>query len=288
MSVQIKYRTFDELLASVLSDFKTYDQEGMIDPQDLIKIAQKINTQLSVKINKNKQKILEIEKGRVKLPNDYFKLNLAFILSERVVSTPVLHGVQTEDVLVLPNDCDNPSPIPFSNFNGSCREGTVRMTECCKRYEVVQYFRNSTYTYKQLHKIRIEDGPGIEFDCPNRTFKSDFSAYVKNGWLYTNVDSGKLYISYISIMEDEEGNLLVLDDNIINEYYEYALKERILENLLMNGEDVAGKLNFIAGKRKSAHLEAVTRAGMFEFDELEKMWEMNRRAMYKKYYYQFI
>lgn len=286
--VELKYRTFDELLSAVLSDFKTYEQEGMIDPQELIKVAQRVNTDLSIKINKNRQTILEIEKGRVRMPNDYFKINLAFILSEKVINVPHLQGVQTEDVMVLPSDCNNPSPILGSDFNSTCRQGTVRMTQCCKEYQVVQYFHSSNITYKKLHKLTLTSGPGLFDDCPNKHWQSDFTGYIKDGWLYTNVESGKLYLNYVSNMEDEDGNLLVLDDNVINEYYEYAMKERILENLLMEGEDVSNKLNYIAGKRRTARIEAKTRAGMYEFDELEQMWDMNRQAMYKKYYYQFI
>lgn len=285
--VELKYRSFDELLAAVLSDFSMYDQEGLIDPQELIKVAQRVNTDLSIKINMNRQAILDIEKGRVRMPNDYHKLNLAFILTEKVINVPNMHGVQTEEVMILPNDCNNPSPLPHSTFNSTCRPGTVRMTECCKQYQVVQYFHSTNVTYKKLHKVNITSGPGLFEDCPNRHWQSEFTGYIKNGWLYTNVEEGKLYLSYVSTMEDDEGNLIVLDDNIINEYYEYALKERILENLMFNGEDVANKLQYASNKRRIARIEAKTRAGMYEFDELEQMWEENRKQMYKKYYYQF-
>lgn len=290
---EYQYRTFDQLLSAVLSDFKTYDQEGMIDPQDLIKIAQKVNRQLGVKIHRNKQRIIELNKGKVRLPNDYYKLNVAIVLGEKEVKTMNMQGVQTEDI-VLPADCNNPSPLPGSIFNSTCRPGTARVTECGQEYAVVQHFSHQQHIYHHLHKLRIKPGPDVldqrkhhEKNTPE-THESDREAYIKNGWLYCNFDTGKIYIDYVSEMEDEDGNLLVLDDDIINEYYEYAMKERILENLMIEGEDVANKLNMIAGKRRTAHIEAVTRAGMYEFDELAQIWEANRLAMYKKYYYQFV
>lgn len=287
MKLELRYRTFDQLLSSVLSDFKTYDQEGQIDPQDLIKIAQKINTQLGVKIFQNKQKILTIEKGRVRLPNDFFKLNLAYICTEKIFISQNMQGIQTEDV-ILPSNCNNPGPIPCHTFNTTCREGSVRLTECGKEYHVIQYFKTQTVTYKHLRKLKITDGSGLTDDCPNKNFYVEEEGYIKDGWLYVNFDKGTLYINYISQMEDEDDNLLVLDDNIINEYYEYALKERILENLLIEGEDVVRKLEYIAKKRSKAYIEAKTRSGMYEFDELQEIWERNRKVMYRKYYYQFI
>ena len=43
-------------------------------------------------------------------------------------------------------------------------------------------------------------------------------------------------------MENEEGDLLVLDHPYCNEYYEYALKQRILENMLFAWENVSNQL----------------------------------------------
>ena len=49
MSISHKYRTFDELLESVRVDFSTYDLEGMIEPQQLIKVAIRVNYDLGLK-----------------------------------------------------------------------------------------------------------------------------------------------------------------------------------------------------------------------------------------------
>jgi len=60
-----------------------------------------------------------------------------------------------------------------------------------------------------------------------------------------------VYISYQGAMEDEDGNLLVLDHPYCNEYYEYALKERILENMVFAGENVGQQLALIAQKLRA-------------------------------------
>ena len=44
MNTIIKYRTFDELMDEVKTDFFTYEMEGMIEPSQLIKIAQRVTT----------------------------------------------------------------------------------------------------------------------------------------------------------------------------------------------------------------------------------------------------
>ena len=59
-------------------------------------------------------------------------------------------------------------------------------------------------------------------------------------------------------MEDDEGNLLVPDHDRINEYYEYALKSRILENLYLNGEDVSQKMRLVEQRLREDRNIALT------------------------------
>jgi hypothetical protein len=88
-------------------------------------------------------------------------------------------------------------------------------------------------------------------------------------------------------MEDDNGNLLVPDHDLINEYYEYAFKSRILENLLMNGEDVSQRMQLIEGRLKAARNQALSLVNTPNFSELEEIWWTNRRAMHSKYYDMF-
>ena len=96
-----------------------------------------------------------------------------------------------------------------------------------------------------------------------------------------------MFISYQGALEDEEGNLLVLDHPMINEYYEYAIKQRLLENLYINGEDVAQKLQLIEQKLRAARNYALTIVNTPDFAEMKKNWELNRKAMYQRYYNMF-
>ena len=46
MGVSQQYRTFSQLIDEVSIDFSTYALEGMIEPQQLIKVAQRVNYDL--------------------------------------------------------------------------------------------------------------------------------------------------------------------------------------------------------------------------------------------------
>ena len=59
MKTEPKYRTFDELLNEVSTDFVMYNNEGLIEPAQLIKVAQRVSYDLGVRIHGTKEKVLE-------------------------------------------------------------------------------------------------------------------------------------------------------------------------------------------------------------------------------------
>ena len=71
MSVSHKYRTFDQLLEDVTVDFSTYALEGMIEPQQLIKVATRVNYDLGLRIHRTKEVVIDIEHNKGALPADF-------------------------------------------------------------------------------------------------------------------------------------------------------------------------------------------------------------------------
>ena len=75
---------------------------------------------------------------------------------------------------------------------------------------------------------------------------------------------------------------------MISEYYEYALKQRILENLIMNDIPVsAAKSQIIEQRYREYRNYALSIVNTPNFEELKKVWKSNRAAMYGKYYNMF-
>jgi len=78
----LKYRTFDQLLEDVTIDLNTFALENMIEPQQLIKLARKLNYELGLRINQQKEAVLDVCHGKVKLPDDFYTWNYGLICSE--------------------------------------------------------------------------------------------------------------------------------------------------------------------------------------------------------------
>lgn len=312
----LKYRTFDELMVDVKGDFKKYDLQDLISDQDMIKVTKKVNYDLGLRINMTKEVILEVEKGRVKLPNDFYTLNFALMCGNYTVKQYVPQGTHIEERIidpVAPEYQQAPPPIDLENCepeevdpcdpclqcgnpccDDPCQRCSSNELSCslnCKgdTVQLYQILKSETREYRTLRPVRIlENAMDIECDCPNLYWDSPFTAWIKDGWIYTNFKTGKLYINYQGLMEDEHGNLLVLDHDMINEYYEYALKRRILENLIMDDVPVSpGKIQLIETRHREARVYALSIVNTPNYGELKKMWKKNRKAQYAKYYNMF-
>ena len=321
----LKYRTYDQLLEDVMVDFQVYALENMIDPQTLIKVVRRINYDLGLRINQQKEVMLDVCHGKVKLPDDFYTWNFAFICGEYTLYPGYNYGgtnIQEVPYTEVPSTVDTCSPPTVNcsvcnanpcNHTAAC-EGSVRPPQnylpgqydpnnpygdtCirprvfmnCKgeQYELIQIVPGQpTRKYSVLIPLRMKPSQNIECDCPNLYFNTPNQGWIKNGYLYTTLDTCKVYLNYQGELENEEGEILVPDHPLLNEYYEYGLKQRILENLYMNGEDVSNKVQLIEQRYRAARTNALSMVNTPNFEEMKKLWWANRRAQYGKYYDMF-
>ena len=328
----LRYRTFDQLLEDVTVDLQSFALENMIEPQQLIKLAKKINYDLGLRINQQKEVLLDVCHGRVRLPDDFYTFNFGMIcgeFTEQVGYTGSVGGTNIQEVpyvetpanvdLCAPptincstcnaNPCnhtaacpDNTCPAtcapnviptsydPLAPYGDTCTRPRVFMNCKGEQYEVIQVISNPgiTRVYRNLISLRMKASQEIECDCPNLYVNAANEGWIKGGFLFTTFDTGTVYLNYQGQMEDDEGNLLVPDHDLLNEYYEYAFKARILENLYMNGEDVAQRMQLIEQRLKSARNNALSVVNTPNFREFENIWAANRKAMYGKFYNMFM
>jgi hypothetical protein len=286
MNTELKYRTFDELLGEIGTDLAIYNNEGLIEPAQLIKVAQRVNYDLGLRIHGTKEKILDIEHRKVKLPDDFYVLNYAYLTGTYRVNYRAYAGRETENRIIDSNNCDTCQRCDKLETNCCCEATYIQECQGNEKIfvQVVEKRKTETRIYETFDRIRIATDTG-KHDALDDTDGN--VGYIKNGFIYTNIETGKLFISYQGALEDNEGNLLVLDHPMINEYYEYAIKQRLLENLFMNGEDVAQKLQLVEQRLRPARNNALSIVNMPDFAEMYQVWKMNRKAMYHRYYNMF-
>lgn len=320
----LDYRTFDQLLEDVMVDFQTFSLENMLEPQTLIKIATKLNYDLGLRINQTKEVILDVEHGKVKLPDDFYTFNYAMICGEYQLQAGYNIGgtniqeVPYKEVPSTVNQCApetvncsvcNSHPCnqtagcsvntlpgnyiptaydPNNPYGDTCIRPRVFMNCKGESYELIQIMpTGQTRTYRVLLPLRMKTSQNIDCACPNLYWNTPNEGWLKHGFLFTTFQTGKVYLNYQGQLEGDNGELLVPNHPLLNEYYEYALKERLLENLLMNGEDVSQKLQLIMQRTKAARNAALSLVNTPNFEEMKKLWWANRIAQYGKYYNMF-
>jgi hypothetical protein len=67
-----------------------------LNPQQLIKVATRVNYDLGLKIHRTKEVIIDIEHGRGQLPMDFAYLNYAFLCGEYTVNATMPSGTHVE------------------------------------------------------------------------------------------------------------------------------------------------------------------------------------------------
>lgn len=289
MGVSQKYRTFNQLMEDVSVDFSNYALEGMIEPAQLIKVATRVNYDLGLKIHRTKEVVIDIEHGKGQMPMDFQYLNYAFRCGSYSINNTMPSGTHIEtfnDVPYVPA----PGEMSPCSKDDTCKDVCVIKTCDDKNsYQLVQKVGPSNFrTFTDWTELRIQGVNDKVCYCPELGAQAPDIAELKDGFLLTTFKTGKVYLSYQGAMENADGELLVLDQPYCNEYYEYAIKQRILENMVFNGENVSNQLQLVETRLRASRNNALSFVNTPNFAEMKKMWEVNRRAQYHNYYNMFL
>jgi len=194
--------------------------------------------------------------------------------------------------------------LPAEGYLG--RHKIIYFNECGGKYELVYVNNNVATKFKNIKPLvlsnRYYDSSPISKICSNckfnikpldvsYTFSDKEYIQISNGYGYLpNVKEATIYINYVSLpYDDETKELLVPDNPIISQFLEYALKKKILENVVMNNNDIkaAQKIQLIEQNYREYMLKAHSLVNTPNFKEMMDVWKLNRKAMELKYFKMF-
>lgn len=231
----LKYKTFDQLLASVTGDLERYTENNMIDSSALIKHAKFVNADLGLKLNTPKEVTLYVENYKCDLPKDFSSavMMIAYnVTGWRKVGGYSLPGTHLQDY----------SREELLEKGIEPKYGCLKSDGSCNY--ILKSYGEREIRITELYPVQPTKGSLSRFcsNSVNRKWMSQYTVDFKNEEIHTNFKEGEIYLSYLAELVDEEGNLLVLDHELTNEYYEYYLKTKIFEKLYFDyNEDVERK-----------------------------------------------
>lgn len=281
----IKYITFDQLMDSVDQDMELYSTENMMDRQRLIKVVKEVNADLGIKINREKDVILEVKDSHVELPLDFRYLQAVF-LCEATGKTrrPGIGGDHVQQVPVDPFL----TQTPCYGSGIICPTGSFE-DNAGKCYFLAKYpYGTEELEYMITSPVRLTERTLANSCRGGRCFGHDnklsYELDINEGIMLTNFKKGFLYVNYLSDMVDENNNILIMDHPLVRPYYEYAIKKRLLENwFLTNDADVGQKLTYLIQMMQQARLEAQNYVNGIGYKEVIDHWNNKRNQFLAKY-----
>jgi hypothetical protein len=280
----IKYITFTQLMSSVESDLDSFADSGMVDRSKYIKIIRKVNAELGLRINKEKEIVLEIKNHRAYLPDDFENLQLALLCEEIPSSCSISPSADAPKFEVV---------APCRECNNECStDCTTLCTSCYKIYEYQAQDLTITYTTKTPVKLTKKSYQYCSDNCLNTMLSSDKYKYTldvnERVITLSGIKEGKIYINYLTDMVSDDNEILIVDHPLLNDYYEYSVKEKLLENFLLNSDsDVSQKLKYVMEQKRIAKGEAMNFINMREYTEIVAYQKAKRENFYNRYFKAF-
>jgi len=271
-----KYRTFDSLMASVETDLGKWADEGYIDRGAYIKIVRECNAFLGLRINGEREMLLEVKDHTALLPEDFQFLQLALAIKTHAVRGPILMGAQTESHV-------GEIPVDIHCQMHSC---DTMDGPCDNPIWITQKIGIKTHTFTDIETLELTQSSHSRCTdtCLNFHFHSPNQIRIQDDHVTFSFKHGLVYINYISDMLDENNNVLILDHDLVVPYYEYAIKKRFFENMFLNKEgDFLQAYQVAKGELREAKIRAMGFVNTPEFGDLQRIFIDNRNRFYNRY-----
>lgn len=256
-----KYIEVDEVFNRVSASLKSYFDSDMIVIEDYYKVIELCNSNLGIRLNPTKEALIDINNFSAELPSDFLMLDLALVVN--TVKNSYMYGVRKTETLT--GVC--PTAEELSIIDNPCCGFKLH---CGKKPVLVCEYENISIEFEETHIARLTEKKHISDDCFNLNSDSPYMMEINNGQIFTDaIEKGKLYILYTARMSAEGNIPICLDNPIVMEYYEQALRYKILEDLYINKRlDISQALSLVQREYIMAKNAAISLVTTPEFDEI--------------------
>jgi hypothetical protein len=262
-----------------------YDDAGMIDEDKVIKIVAECNEKLGMKIYKPRECMLTVDNYEAESPRDLHKI-------ENLLGTEIYQIANLNpDFGTRLLEYTSEKPKDDTHIITYGKMGCVDSCNNC--YWVKDKRPHTTdqvLTFERF--IPLQLSPAIHNSCtdysPCSSQKREYKVDLEEEKFKFNFQKGSVYLSYIGKLLSNDGEIQLPFHPKLNPYYEYAIKEKILEDILLNSEaDVVNKLRYINEKKREAYAIAWDFANTREVNEWSKIQKKRQQNYYKQWYSAF-
>lgn len=274
-----KYISAEEVKNRVLSSLKSYADSDLIIFDEYYKVIDLCNARLGLKLNPTKEALLKIENGIAFLPEDFLLLNIGLL----VYSTIDTYNMYTIKKETLTGECPTLQDLMY--LEDKCCGFKL---ECGKKPVLTCEYEDYSIEFPRTTLVRLTEKKYCSSDCFNINLSFNNAENIEltqDKIFFENAKDGYVYIQYQAKM-NAEGNLpICLDNEIVLNYYEQALKYEILQDLYINKKlEIAQALQLVERKLLFAKDEALRLTRMPEFNELVQINNFLKKRYRNKNY----
>lgn len=233
--------TRKEFIAELATDLKQYDESNLIDYRSVkLWIRTKLK-RFGNNIMISSDKVLKVENGRVKVPENFWQLYLAVKCEPKGYS--IEEGTKESLIMSTVYKIRTESDVEWNNqVEGHVGKDYKSIIErvVTTGGDIVNYHYTNSSILKLTKGMKKES---CYKTCKNLqdkfTYSSPWEINIVNDYIQTNFKTGYIYIQYLSLPTDEDGDLIIPDtpNGHLLEYLMYHCKAKLMENLMGNGDD---------------------------------------------------
>lgn len=278
MKSTIKKVALSQILASVRNDMPSMDNQGYIDQSRVIKKVMWCNDKLGIRLQDKKECIIEVKDYKAQLPLDFSKVAFVCALSANSF------GIDN-----FRNPFHNTVTIDMQN-RAKAEQCACPVTLGCELVYPDKIIRrcteNITQTYTQWIPLKLSkfSDPHVHHMCLNKGGK--YTIDIQEELIELPFREGELYIMYFSNLLTEDGEVQVPFHPMISDWYEWCIKEKIFQDILMDsdaGPAVVNRLKYATDQKNRAWLDAVGFVDAPYYKELQQIQRRKEREFFNTY-----
>jgi hypothetical protein len=234
--------TRTQIIAEIKNKLKVYDQQGLLDDISINNWIKENIKEFGGNIMNEYQTALIVEKGRAKLPDNFWALKAAVKCEQEGY-------VEADSKPEVQNRISYLEWTEISDYYNYLDGKPCKDSDDTKYITETLYFdvpkKAYTFYYAQPKLLNLK--PHVykvrcEANCPNLTSNSEYDISIdeNHNYISTNFNSGFIWIWYKGLPCDEKGELMIPEtsrDKLKN-YIVYFAIVRTLQDLMLSEDDV--------------------------------------------------
>jgi hypothetical protein len=273
----------DTLLAEIETDLSQYKTAGLIDRSSIYRWTKLALKAFGQSVCILQDTVVQVKNGQAKLPDEFHSLEFA------VKCSPNGLFYKEEDKAILQNSFIWKERVEDTTCWNSCEPSCKVVGEKTITENIHINDKTLTFYYDSPMPLRLGRNVRKDFlatSCRNIAVKEcPYEITIDRTTMHTNFPDGVVFLQFYGVEVDSDKKPIIYDSQKgeVENYIEYHLKRRLVEKMMLNGDNVnlIQDLSYLSQKEQTHLSLAKTDLRALRPESYRKLAYANRRQMMK-------